>query len=426
MEFVQGESLSHLIRGASARGERIPQDIVVGIMVGALQGLHAAHEAKSEQGEPLNIVHRDVSPQNVLVGIDGVARILDFGVAKAVGNTHQTTQEGQLKGKLSYMSPEQINGTVSRATDVYAASVVLWEALSGKPLFKAENGGQTLGLVLKGCDVPPSAHVPSIPAAVDAVVMRGLRLDPTQRFATAREMARALEGAMAPATPSRIGDWVEAAAKESIDQRSATIATIESDSSLQMIPRTPSIGALQLVRPPASSSPSLVSGPTPATVAESHAALTDHTASTAALRLSLSARPKRSNAWLAVAGGVLALLAVVVLASRGGSKPAAQPDGVTTGSGGTASAAPKPVMSQDPPTASGEPVPSASPDLGVATGAASAAPSSSPTKAPATPRTAPAHGSHAAATPAHASTPTCSVVTTYGADGEPHFQKVCK
>ncbi len=246
MELVQGESLSRLIRAASQRGERIPTEMVATIMVGALHGLHAAHEARSDVGEPLGIVHRDVSPHNILVGTDGVARVLDFGVAKAAGRL-QTTREGQLKGKLGYMAPEQIRGEVTRVTDVYAASVVLWEALTSKRLFKGDNEAQVLNLVLQGCDVPPSRYAPGLPSALDEVTMRGLSVDPAQRFSTAREMARALEDATPLATGSRVGDWVEAAAKETLDERSARIANIENDSSLQAPPRAPQKAASLMV-----------------------------------------------------------------------------------------------------------------------------------------------------------------------------------
>ncbi|HEY2366157.1 MAG TPA: serine/threonine-protein kinase, partial [Polyangiaceae bacterium] len=125
MDYVQGESLSRLIRATRERQQRIPVRYVASIITGALHGLHAAHEAKNERGEPLRIVHRDISPQNVLVGSDGVARVLDFGVAKAAGRFH-TTREGNVKGKLPYMSPEQLRGQlVDRQTDVYAAAVCL-------------------------------------------------------------------------------------------------------------------------------------------------------------------------------------------------------------------------------------------------------------------------------------------------------------
>ena len=144
MEYIQGESLARLERLASDRGDRIPEAMAASMIAGILHGLHAAHEARDERGEPLGIVHRDVSPQNVLVGVDGVARVLDFGIAKAAGRI-QTTRDGQLKGKLAYMSPEQLRGEVTRTTDVYAAGVVLWEALTGRQLFVGENFWVSVG-----------------------------------------------------------------------------------------------------------------------------------------------------------------------------------------------------------------------------------------------------------------------------------------
>src|SRR5580693_1163797 len=139
MEYIHGEALSRISRTLRAKNERIPLRIAVAIMSGVLQGLHAAHEARSERGEPLGIVHRDVSPQNILVGTDGLARVLDFGVAKAAGRL-QTTRDGQLKGKLSYMAPEQLRSeAVTRNADTYAASVVLWEVLTGERLFASDS-----------------------------------------------------------------------------------------------------------------------------------------------------------------------------------------------------------------------------------------------------------------------------------------------
>jgi serine/threonine-protein kinase len=139
MEYVAGESLSRLVRKVREKGERIPPRYLVGIMSGALEGLHAAHEAKSEKNQPLGLVHRDVSPQNVHVGIDGVPRVLDFGIAKAT-NRVQETRTDQIKGKVAYMSPEQLaKGNIDRRADVYSASVVLWEALTGQRLFKADD-----------------------------------------------------------------------------------------------------------------------------------------------------------------------------------------------------------------------------------------------------------------------------------------------
>lgn len=130
MDYVVGETLAKLLTAAHSASERPTPRIATAILTGVLFGLHAAHDATDERGEPLGIVHRDVSPQNVLVGADGLARLLDFGIAKGKGRL-QTTRAGQLKGKVSYMAPEQILGEEpDRRSDVYAAAVVLWETLT--------------------------------------------------------------------------------------------------------------------------------------------------------------------------------------------------------------------------------------------------------------------------------------------------------
>ena len=228
MEYVQGETLSRLIRASRDRGGRVPSRIAGAIMVGALHGLHAAHEAKDERGRALGIVHRDVSPQNVLVGVDGVTRVLDFGVAKAAVRL-QTTREGQLKGKLAYMAPEQLqSGVVDRLSDVYAAGVLLWESLTTKRLFEADNEGQLLSMVLRGHVDPPSTIAPEVPAALDAIAMRALDRDPTKRFATARDMAIALERSLEIAMSSEVGEWVEAMARDGLMRRAERVAEIES------------------------------------------------------------------------------------------------------------------------------------------------------------------------------------------------------
>ncbi len=229
MDYVQGETLSRLIRSARERSERIPLRIASAIVGGALHGLHSAHETKNERGEPLRIVHRDISPQNVLVGTDGVARVLDFGVAKAAGRI-QTTREGQLKGKLAYMAPEQIGGQVTRQTDVYAAAIVLWETLTGQRLFAGENEGQILSKVLGGLVQPPSVIAPELPVTVDEVVLHGLAREPAHRYATAREFAVALERVAGIASATEVGEWVEAMAQQALLKRAERIAEIESSS----------------------------------------------------------------------------------------------------------------------------------------------------------------------------------------------------
>jgi eukaryotic-like serine/threonine-protein kinase len=231
MDFVQGESLSHLIRVANARGTLIPVEFVCTIVAGMLDGLHAAHEAVNELDEPLGIVHRDVSPQNVLVGIDGIPRLIDFGVAKASGRL-STTREGQLKGKLSYMPPEQFEGEpADRRGDVYSAAVVLWEALVGKRLFDGKTEAETLRRIMAGPTERPSDSAAGVPMSLDDVVMRGLSRDPSERFATAREMALAIESSATLAPTRKVGEWVRAMAADSLAQRAKRIVEIESQAS---------------------------------------------------------------------------------------------------------------------------------------------------------------------------------------------------
>jgi eukaryotic-like serine/threonine-protein kinase len=227
MDFVQGESLARLVRAAANTGKRIPVNVTLSILSGVLHGLHAAHEAKSERGEPLGIVHRDVSPQNVLVGVDGVARVLDFGIAKAAGRA-STTREGQIKGKLSYMAPETLqNSEADRKSDTYAASVVLWEALTGERLFRADTAATTLARLLTETVVRPSHYAPNISAELDAIVLRGLSRDPAARFATAREMALALEASGPLVSSTTVGEFVSLVAHNELAQRAERIAEVE-------------------------------------------------------------------------------------------------------------------------------------------------------------------------------------------------------
>jgi len=226
MDFVQGESLSRLMRASKLLDQRIPPAIACTILAGVLHGLHAAHEAKSERGEPLNIVHRDVSPQNILVGVDGIARVLDFGVAKAVGRI-ATTREGQIKGKLAYLAPEQLSGDNSRQSDIYAAAVVLWEVLTGERLFQADNPGELLNLVLHRKVPAPSEIVPGLARGLDDIVLKGISRNPAQRFATAREMAVELERNGGQVSAVEVGEWVERIAKDALATRAKKVAEIE-------------------------------------------------------------------------------------------------------------------------------------------------------------------------------------------------------
>jgi serine/threonine-protein kinase len=228
LEYVRGESLSRLLSVSSKSHTPIPPPIISSIVIGLLEGLHAAHEARSERGQPLGIVHRDVSPANVIVGSDGVARVLDFGVAKAAGRI-QTTRDGQLKGKVAYMAPEQVeDNVVDRRADVWAASVVLWELVALQRLFASEHVLATMRHILEDKILPPSFGENAGSTAFDEIALRGLARRLEERYATAREMAIAIEHAVPPATARTVGAWVEATAGEALLERTALVEELES------------------------------------------------------------------------------------------------------------------------------------------------------------------------------------------------------
>ncbi len=230
MEYVAGESLSRLVRKTREAGRRVPIRHVIGIMAATLEGLHAAHEAKSERGVPLGIVHRDVSPQNIHVGTDGVTRVLDFGIAKAT-NRVQDTRTDQIKGKIAYMSPEQLaKAPIDRRADVYSASVVLWEAVTGHRLFTADDVPALVYAIVNEDVLPPSSLVPDVPKGLDELILRGLDREPSRRWSSAREMAEALERILPPSPAREIGEWVEQAAGEALAARQELVQYIESTS----------------------------------------------------------------------------------------------------------------------------------------------------------------------------------------------------
>jgi serine/threonine protein kinase len=261
MDCVSGETLAQLIRQTALDGEVAP-GIIGSVLVDSLYGLHAAHEALGEDGAPLSIVHRDVSPQNIIVGVDGVARVLDFGVAKAAMRSH-ATKDGEIKGKIAYMAPEQLRSQpLDRRADVFAAGVVLWEALTGRRLFRGDDLGQTIERVLHAKVPLPSSLNPRVPAALDAAVLRALERDVQQRFPTALALAVAIEEALPLASPSHVADWVRKVGGSKLAQRIERVAAIESRSSsrLKVTARSPlhtpvlfdtDAGAQSLAAPPA-------------------------------------------------------------------------------------------------------------------------------------------------------------------------------
>jgi serine/threonine protein kinase len=288
MDYVEGDTAARLFARAAQDNAKIAPGVGIRIVLDTLAGLHAAHELQDDNGKPLEIVHRDVSPQNVLVGVDGVARITDFGVARAASRL-SVTRTGQLKGKLAYMAPEQARSkaNVDRRADVFAMGIVLWETLAQRRLFKGDSEAETLNRVLYE-EIPTlRSAVPTIPAALDAIAMKALTRDADKRFASCAEMADALEKAatslkalatqkdvatcvnevmateleqqrdavrvwMARSEPSHPSSRRTRAAQDSvtkIEARSSTLPpSVSSVSSMVNVPLPPSSGALDVER----------------------------------------------------------------------------------------------------------------------------------------------------------------------------------
>jgi serine/threonine-protein kinase len=195
MEYIEGASLHQILRTLGQRPGAVPLGVVLRVMLDMLAGLHCAHELLDDEGVPLSLVHRDVSPANVLLGTDGVARITDFGVARAEARL-SSTRGGQLKGKLPYMPPEQLmNDAIDRRADVYAAGALMWEVLIGRRLFQADSDGATLNLIMAGPSATPRQIDPTIPEAIDQACMRALDKRREGRYASAADFSEALEQA---------------------------------------------------------------------------------------------------------------------------------------------------------------------------------------------------------------------------------------
>ncbi|MEM9489299.1 MAG: serine/threonine-protein kinase [Myxococcota bacterium] len=189
MPYIEGGTLSELLRG---RIGTLPVGLTVRIMIDTLRGLHAAHTAVDDDGKQLGLIHRDISPGNILIGSDGIARLIDFGVAKA-STRESHTSPGTVKGKFAYMAPEQASGEpMDHRADLFAAGVVLWTCLTGRSLFIGDNAAQTLRNVLTAKIMPPSSVRPDLPPIFDKICMRALERNPKRRFQSAEEMADAL------------------------------------------------------------------------------------------------------------------------------------------------------------------------------------------------------------------------------------------
>jgi serine/threonine protein kinase len=227
MDYVEGTSLSQLMRQGT---KPVPRDAAVRVVLDVCAGLQAAHELKDDEGKPLDLVHRDVSPQNILVGTDGLARLTDFGIAKSAAAATAGTAEGVLKGKLGYLAPEYISGASANVrSDIYAVGVIAWELLTRKRLFERNNDAQTLKAILDG-EIPKASRVaPGVPETMDDILARALASEPGDRYGSALDLANALESAARSAgllgTHAQVGAHVRDVAGERLHERRERIAT---------------------------------------------------------------------------------------------------------------------------------------------------------------------------------------------------------
>ncbi len=246
LELVRGVGLHELLRVVVQEDERLPVPVVVAILTQAADGLAAAHEATTPHGEPLGIVHRDVSPQNILVGSDGRSKLADFGVAHALHRRGESTATGELRGKLGYFAPEQIQGRPADArSDVFALSVVGWEALSGRRLFRGADALQTLREIRTLEPPPLHALRADVSPQLAAVIARGLAKSPERRIASARLLADELREAAREASAAEVGTFVRRWMGPRIDALEARIreALDASETRPRTAPAAPSMGA---------------------------------------------------------------------------------------------------------------------------------------------------------------------------------------
>lgn len=219
LDYVEGDSLAGLLKQARKRGLKIPLPIGLRILVDSLSGLHAAHELRDGTGTLVGLVHRDFTPHNLLVGLDGVARLTDFGIAKLAHTTH--SHSGSVKGKLKYLAPEQIHAqSVDRRTDIFTAGVVAWELSAGQHMIQGENDGEIMVKLVRGERPRLTEVVPDAPQDLDDVLVRAVSTNASSRQQTALELKNdLLDLSTKAAEHAEVAEWVERLVGEDLAER---------------------------------------------------------------------------------------------------------------------------------------------------------------------------------------------------------------
>ena len=377
MDLVVGQSLSRVLTGATA----VPSRIVTTLVRDVLRGLQAVHTATDADGRALGLVHRDVSPHNILVAQEGSARLLDFGVAKAT-QAAALTHSGAIRGKLAYIAPEQLRGEPLDARgDLFSLGVTAWEALTARRLFRADDDPSTIARVLSMNVPPPSAYVEGVDPLLEQVIMRALDRDPGRRFASAPAMAERLEPAPR-ADEGEVSRWLAEVAAESLRDLRLKVQAAE-----RAAPEGPAASSPALSVPP----PPLPPPPRPASRARG-------------VLLTLAA--------FLVGGGI-------VFAARAGVGPRAPAlnaaPSLRSPTADDVSASPLPAAAALPDAAPSAPSTSSVPSAPVDAGA------------PTSPRPPAAHGStrSPAAGPAHPGSSTCTPPYDLDAEGIKHWKREC-
>ena len=382
MEWINGVPLNQIIKSARTVGG-VPLPVAVRICIQACAGLHAAHELADQQGQLVGLVHRDVSPQNLLVTYDGVTKVVDFGVAKATAMGGSATQAGQIKGKIAYMAPEQVKGqTIDRRVDVFAMGVVLYALTTGKHPFRKETDAATLYQI---CSPEPVASprkiIPGYPIALERVVMQALAKNPARRFPTANDLLRALDQAlpasMRISTDDEVAKFVQSLFADKLEQQKATLqAALARADEIGQNSKVKLREFLDSAPPPSLQSASqsgvnetsmltearaLDAGSGPHTgVSQAGIAAVPVSQATFATGIELAPPPKKKGKGALIAGGVFAALVLVgiavAMAFSGGDKTAAEAS-TTKPATPPASAPPTATVAAAPTEAKKEPEP---------------------------------------------------------------------